>query len=94
MILFEDVAGLGHAFGPGEFGDVDETFHTRFELHERAVGHEADNFAFDLGADGEFRFDVVPRIGHLLLEAEADAFFFFVYVEHDDVEFLTHFKNF
>ncbi len=46
------------------------------------------------GADREFRFDVVPRIGHLLLEAEADAFFFLVHVEHHDVEFLADLEHF
>ena len=43
--------GLGDALGPGEFGDVDEAFDARFEFHKRAVGHEVDDLALDLGAD-------------------------------------------
>src|ERR1039457_2390338 len=94
LILFQNVAGLGHALGPGKFGDVDKTFHAGFELHKRAVGHEADDLALDLLAGGIFRFDVVPRIGHLLLEAEADAFLFLVHVQHNHVEFLADLEHF
>ena len=94
LVLLEHVAGLGDALGPGKFGDVDEAFDAGFELHKRAVRHEADDLAFDLRADGEFRFDVVPRIGQLLLEAEADAFLFLVHVEHDDVDFLADLEDF
>ena len=38
--------------------------------------------------------DVVPRIGELLLEAEADAFFLAIDVEHDDVDFLADLEDF
>ena len=43
---------------------------------------------------GYLCFDVVPRIGELLLEAEADAFLFAVDVEHDDVDVLADFEDF
>ena len=44
----EHVGRAGDALGPGEFGDVDETFDAGFEFDERAVGHEVDDLAFDL----------------------------------------------
>ena len=47
-----------------------------------------------LAAHGILGFDVVPRIGHLLLEAEADAFLFLVHVQHDHVEFLADLEDF
>ena len=43
---------------------------------------------------GIFRFDVVPRVGHLLLEAEADALLFLVHVEHHHVNFLADLQHF
>ena len=86
--------GLGDALGPGQFGDVDQAFDAGLEFHERAVGHEVDDLALDLGADGILRFDVVPRIGQLLLEAEADALLLVVDVEDDDVEVLADLEHF
>jgi hypothetical protein len=65
-----------------------ETFDTGFEFDEGAVGNEVDDLAVDLLADLVLRFDVVPRIGELLLEAEADAFLFLVDVEHHHIELL------
>ena len=46
--------------------------------HERAVRHEVGDLALDLRADGILGFDLVPRIGRLLLEAEGDALLFLV----------------
>ena len=43
---------------------------------------------------GYFCVDAVPRIGQLLLEAEADAFLFAVDVEHDDVDVLADLEQF
>src|SRR5579862_490559 len=94
LVRLEHIAGFGHAFRPGKLGDVHESFHARFELHKRAVRHQVDHLALDACADREFRFDVVPRVGHLLLEAEADAFLFLVHVQHDHVNFLADLQNF
>ena len=47
-----------------------------------------------LAPTGYFCFDVVPRIGQLLLEAEADAFLLAVDVEHDDVDVLADLEDF
>ena len=43
---------------------------------------------------GYFVFDIVPRIGHLLLQSQADAFLFLVNVQDDDVNVLADFENF
>ena len=94
LAWLEHVGRFGDALGPGEFGDVDEPFDARFEFDERAVRHEIDNLAFDARADGIFGFDVFPRIGELLLEAEADAFLLPVDVEHDDVDLLSDLEDF
>jgi hypothetical protein len=47
----EDVRRFGDAFGPGKFGNVHDAFDTGLEFHKRAVRHEVDDFAFDLGVD-------------------------------------------
>ncbi len=94
LVRLEHVRRLGDALGPGEFGDVHETFDTGFEFDERAVGHEVDDLAFDLLADRVLGFDLFPRIGELLLEAEADAFLFAVDVENHDVDVLADLENF
>src|SRR6266568_59208 len=94
LALLEHIGRFGDALGPGEFRDVNEAFHARFEFDERAVRHEIDDLAFDPRADGIFGFDVLPRIGQLLLEPKADAFLLPVDVEHDDVEFLSHLEDF
>ena len=71
-----------------------EAFDTGFEFHKRAVRHEVDDLALDLLADRIFRFDLVPGIGELLLEAEADAFLLAIDVENDHVDVLADFENF
>src|SRR5450759_2962398 len=94
LILLEHVARFGDALGPGQFGDVDETFDSGFEFHKRAVGHKIDDLAFDLRAHGKLAFDQIPRIGHLLFEAETDALLFLVDVEDNNVNVLADFQNF
>jgi hypothetical protein len=41
-----------------------------------------------------FLLDLIPRVGELLLEAEADAFFLGIDVEHDDIDVLADLENF
>ncbi len=73
---------------------MDQTFHTGFQFHKRAVGNKIDNLALDLGANGILGFDIVPRIGELLFEAEADAFLLAVDVEHHHVNVLADLEDF
>src|SRR5882672_2088025 len=94
LILLEHVARLGNALGPGKLSDVNKAFDARLQFHKRAVRHEVDDLALDLLADGEFGFDVIPRIGQLLLEAEADAFLFLVDVEYHNVNVLADLEDF
>jgi len=91
--LLEHVAGLGNALGPGKFSDVNKSFNAGLQLDEGAVGHQVDHLALDLLSRGELGLDVAPRIGQLLLEAEADAFLFLVDVEDDDVQFLADLEH-
>ena len=90
----EHVGGLGDALGPGHFGDVDQALDAGLDFDKRAVGHEVDDLAVDLGADRVLLLDVVPGIGQLLLEAEGDALFLPVDVEHDHVELLALLEHF
>src|SRR5437660_5292881 len=94
LVGFEDIGWLGDAFGPGEFGDVDETFDTGLEFDECAIRHQIDDLAFDLRAHRIFLFDVVPGIGELLLKAETDALFLAVDVENHNVDVLADLEDF
>src|SRR5207249_5593476 len=94
LVSLEHVGRFGDAFGPGQLGDVHQTFDSGFEFDERAVGDEVDDLAFDPRADRIFGFDIVPGIGQFLLETEADSFLLAIDVEHDDVDFLADFEDF
>src|SRR5687768_7629504 len=71
-----------------------EAFDTRFEFHECAVRNEVDHFAFDLGSNSVLGFDLFPWVLQLLLEAEADPFFFAVDIENNHVDILTNLEDF
>src|SRR5947209_7865830 len=73
---------------------MDQAFDAGLQFHEGAIRHQVHDPAFDSGADGIFLIDTVPGIGQLLLEAETDALFFTIDVEHDDVDVLADFKDF
>src|SRR6185295_17449728 len=90
----EHVGRFGDTLGPGEFGDVDESFDARFEFDEGAVRHEVDDLAFVPRTDGIFVFDIFPRVGQLLFEAEADTLLFPIDVEHDDIDLLSDLEDF
>jgi len=66
-----------------------QTFDTWFQFHESTVRHQIDHAAFDFRADRVLGFDIVPRIGQFLLQTEADAFFFVIDVQYDNVDFLS-----
>ena len=73
---------------------MDEAFDTGFEFHKCAVGTRLTTLPLTFGADGVFGFDLLPGVGELLLEPEADASFFLVDVEHHDVDVLADFEEF
>ena len=90
----EDVGWARDALGPGEFGDMDETFDAFFDLDEGTVGDQIGDFAFDASADGEAVFGFFPRIFLGLFEAEGDAFFVAIDVENLDIDFLSDLDHF
>ena len=61
LVGLEDIGRFGDALGPGKFGDVDEAFDAGFQFHERAVRHEVDDLAFDLGADRDTSARCCPK---------------------------------
>ncbi len=90
----QNVGWTHDALRPGKFGDVDEAFDAFLEFHERAVRNEVGDLAFDLLAGREALFDLVPRILLRLLEAERNALFLLVDVEHEDFELLADLEQF
>ena len=94
LFRLEHVRRLGDPLGPGKLGDMHEAFDAGLDLDERAVGNEVDDLAFDLRPDRVFGFDLVPRVGQLLLESEAHAFLLAIDVEDDHVDVLSHLEQF
>ncbi len=93
LIQLEHIGGFGNALGPGKFRDVNQALDAGFEFDERAIGNEVDDPAFDASGDGVFGFDLVPRVGEFLFEAETDALFLEVDVKDDDVDILAYLQN-
>ena len=74
---------------PGNVGDVDHAVDAFFEFDEGAVGGEVADLAFDLVADQVADFDLVPRVGLELADAEGDLLLLLVDAEHDGFDFLA-----
>ena len=90
----EQLGGLGDAFGPGHLGDVHEAFDAGFDFDEGTVRHEVDDFAVNLGADGELAVDLVPRVFRGLLEAEGNALFVAVHFDDHDLDLFALLHHF
>ena len=86
LALGEDIGWAHDALRPGQLGNMDEAFDAFLEFHESAVGNEVGDLAFDALSGRETLFDLIPRILLRLLQAERDALFFLVDVEHDHFE--------
>src|SRR5690606_17500573 len=68
-----DLARMHVLLRPAHFGNMDETFHTRLQLHEGTVIGDVRHAALEAGFERVLRFDAFPRIGFELLHAERDA---------------------
>ena len=79
--------------GPAQIGDVNHSVDAFIQLHEGAVGSHVANFSAHGAADGEFLFDLVPRIGFELPQAQRNFLLFFVYPKHDRFHFLADGEN-
>ena len=71
-----------------------QSFHARFQLDKGTVRHQIDDSSLDLGTDWILGFNIVPGIGKLLLQSEADAFLLVIDVEHDHINFLPDGQKF
>ena len=89
VALTDHLGRMTQLAGPGHFGNVHETFDAGFQFDERAVVDEVGHLAVMTGAFGEAGGDVLPRIGHELLEAEGNLLVFLVEGEHLEFEVLT-----
>ena len=89
VVLLEDFGRVVDLAGPGHVGDVDHAVDAFFQLHERAVGGEVADRALDGGADRVAEFDLVPRVGLELADAERDFLLLDADAEHDGFDFLA-----
>ena len=89
VTLLDDFARVVDALGPGHLGDVHQALDAVFELDERAVAHEVDDFARDAVADRVLLADVIPRRSTLLLDAQRDAFALAVDLENLNLDLVV-----
>ena len=61
------------ALGPGEIGDVNQPVDTVLDLDEGAELGEVADLAAEPGAEGVLLYELSPRVGLDLLQAQADA---------------------
>jgi hypothetical protein len=78
----DDLAGMRVLLGPGHFGHMDQAFNTGFKLHEGAVIGDVGDTAREFRADRIFQRHAIPRIGHQLLHAKADALRILIEADH------------
>ena len=77
-----DLARMDVFLGPAHFGDVDQTFDARLQLHESAIIGDVGDPTVEFGADRIFQLDAFPRIGFQLFHAERDALSVGVEADH------------
>ena len=70
IVFLKDFAWMIDLAGPAQIGDVDHAVDAFVELHESAVGGHIANFTAHGAADGELLFDLIPRIGLELAQAQ------------------------
>ncbi len=85
-----DLGGMGDLLGPGHLRDVDQPLDAPLQLDERAVVHQAHDFALDARADRIGIGDGVPRVGRDLLHAEGDPLALGVEFQHHDLDAVRH----
>src|SRR6185503_6081950 len=85
---------MGDFARPGHLRDMHQSFDAAFQLHEGAVIHDADHFALDPGADGEFFRHGVPGVRRELFHAEGDSLLLGVELEHGDFDLFADLHDF
>ncbi len=91
--FFEDFARVVDLAGPAQVGDMNHAVDAFFEFDERTIGGHVTDLAFDLFADDVALFDLVPRIGFELADAQGDFEFVLVDSEHESFDFLPEAEN-
>src|ERR1700683_3793509 len=92
---FHVVAGFHHlrrvlgALLPAHLANVYQSFDTGFDLHERAIIGDADDFPLHSRAHGESFRDRGPRVGQQLLASQRDALFVFVKLQNLYFDFIA-----
>ena len=80
--------------GPRHLGNVDQALDPRLELDEGAVVREADHLPPHARFPRVFAFDVLPRIGASLLEAQGHPLLLRVELENHDLDLVPDHEHF
>ena len=66
LIFFENLGWFSVFLRPGKFSHMHQTLYARFQFHESPIRDEIDDLALDLGSNGIFALDKLPRVLGLL----------------------------
>src|SRR5580704_1028048 len=91
---FYNLRRVLHAPRPTHLADVNQSFHSRLNLHKGAVIRHPDNFRLNARARWKSLRDSRPRIGKKLLAAERNARLFLVELENLDFDLVIHLDDF
>ena len=89
----DDLARMHVLLGPAHLGDVDQAFHARLQLHERAVVGDVRHPAGELRPDRIFRLHTFPRVGFELLHAERNSLGLGIEADHLDIDRLADLQS-
>lgn len=89
----EEVLRAAEVLAPAHLADVDEAFDAGLNLDERTVVGHYHYAALDVVAHLEVGVEVVPGMGHELLDAERDALLLVVEVDDDHLDVLVELND-
>ena len=89
VALLQHFARMIDLARPGKVRDVDHAVDAFLQFHERTVSCHVADRALDLLADHVADFDLVPRIGLELADAERDLLLVLVYAENHGLDLLA-----
>ena len=90
----QNVRSFGNALGPAHFSQVDQTFHSVFDLNKSTVGHQVADLTGHAAAFGILLSNTIPGIGGALLQTQRNTLFVTVDTGNDDLQLLSHMEHF
>ena len=87
LTFFNCLGRMAVLLRPRQVAYMQQAVNAFFDLNESAIVGQIADFALDHRAHGITLFDIVPRVGHRLLDSEGNLLLVRRYAEHHDVDF-------